>query len=376
MKKIIKSPRPNWVEACLEDGFYFHSIDGRYWIEDYAFEFTQQEAHILYAAAKELNAMCIDMVDDLIKQGAYEYYQYPIDVCEQIEKSWQRKDFNLYSRFDFSYDGITAPKMMEYNADTPTSVIESSKIQARWLQDCYPQYSQCNELLETLTKRWKQIPYKGLIHLSAHNVSEEDWCNVKVLQECAEKAGLNTRYIDLQEIGWDENKEQFIDLDSQEIKTLFKLHPWEFLIADVFYPQILKSQINLIEPMWKMLLSSKAILPLLWKRHPNHPNLLPAYFNEDEMRHVSEKFVKKPLYSREGANISIYDGEDIVDTQSGFYGAEGFIYQQRKDLICFDNRYSMLGLWLAGDEPCGMGVREDASLITKDTSWFIPHYVK
>ncbi|MWT36094.1 glutathionylspermidine synthase preATP-grasp family protein, partial [Escherichia coli] len=31
--------------------------------------------------------------------------------------------------------------------------------------------------------------------------------------------------------------------------------------------------------------------------------------------------------------------------------------------------------WIVDDEACGLGIREDNTLITKDTSRFIPHYI-
>jgi glutathionylspermidine synthase len=35
----------------------------------------------------------------------------------------------------------------------------------------------------------------------------------------------------------------------------------------------------------------------------------------------------------------------------------------------------LIGSWVIGDLPAGMGIREDRSLITQDTSRFIPHVI-
>ena len=53
-------------------------------------------------------------------------------------------------------------------------------------------------------------------------------------------------------------------------------------------------------------LSNKGILPLLWEMFPDHPNLLPAYFEDDpESGKLGDSFARKPLYSREGANVAL-----------------------------------------------------------------------
>jgi glutathionylspermidine synthase len=126
--------------------------------------------------------------------------------------------------------------------------------------------------------------------------------------------------------------------------------------------------------MWKSILSNKAILPILWELFPNHPNLLPAFF---EAGRIEGDFVKKPLYSREGENISIYAQGQSLHTP-GEYGAEGFIYQGFAPQPKFDDgitpAYTSIGAWMVGDQAAGIGLREDETLITKNTSRFVPHF--
>jgi glutathionylspermidine synthase len=129
-----------------------------------------------------------------------------------------------------------------------------------------------------------------------------------------------------------------------------------------------------IEPIWKMLLSNKAILPVLWEMYPDHPNLLPAFFTPQKF---ASDYVKKPLLSREGANINIHAATGEVAT-TGDYGAEGFVYQAYHPLPNFSTNgeanYMVVGSWIIGDEAAGIGIREDESPITKNTSRFVPHY--
>lgn len=380
MKKILLKPRENWQEKCENKNFYFHSIDGKYWIEDYAIEFSSFEIERLKQAGNELHSMCLDLASDTVKSGNYQNYHLPNHIIEQIEKSWQNNDFNIYGRFDISYDGTGFPKMLEYNADTPTSLLESSVIQADWFKEQNLEFSNFNSISEKLIKKWKDGLSQGKIskeiYFSSDMRSAEEWGNVQCLMDTATQAGLNPHFIDLQNINFDFQIKEFLDQDNKIINTLFKLYPWEFLIEEELYPYLEISRLKMIEPMWKMLLSTKAILPLLWERHKNHPNLLPAFFQEEKMKKISLNYVKKPILSREGENVFIYDNENLIETQYGQYGKEGYIYQQRKDLVCFDGRYSMIGLWMIDNEASGLGIREDSTLITQNSCLFLPHYIK
>jgi glutathionylspermidine synthase len=131
-----------------------------------------------------------------------------------------------------------------------------------------------------------------------------------------------------------------------------------------------------IEPPWKAILSNKGILPLLWEMFPRHPNLLPAYFEDDQKAAIlGNSFVRKPLFSREGANVAIVVGGEAIDQDTGPYGAEGFVRQAVATLPRFADNYVAIGSWIAAGKPCGLSTREDNSPITKNTSRFLPHAI-
>jgi glutathionylspermidine synthase len=118
---------------------------------------------------------------------------------------------------------------------------------------------------------------------------------------------------------------------------------------------------------------------MLWKEFEGHPNLLPAFFETDiaSMNALSgiKKWVKKPLYSREGANIDILENGKMSLSSDGPYGEEGFIYQAHTPLPKFADNYTLIGSWLVDDEAAGISVREDKSPITQDLSRYIPHII-
>ena len=151
---------------------------------------------------------------------------------------------------------------------------------------------------------------------------------------------------------------------------LAKLYPWEWLAADAFGAHLLEARIRVLEPAWKMLLSNKGLLPILWELFPQHENLLPASFTPGA---IGGDYVEKPLLSREGANVSIHHGGATI-AAPGDYGGEGSICQAYVPIPRFGDDYVTIGSWVVGDEPAGIGLREDQSEITRNTSRFVPHY--
>ncbi|WP_435525710.1 glutathionylspermidine synthase family protein [Chryseobacterium indoltheticum] len=201
----------------------------------------------------------------------------------------------------------------------------------------------------------------------------EDVTNVEYLRDCATQAGFETEFIPIQDIGWAEDIEEFIAGDKTIMEYIFKLYPYEWILEDGFGEKLIRNNFRSqwMEPAWKILLSSKAILPILWELFPDHPYLLECYF---ETKHLKD-FVKKPIYSREGANVSLFKNNVAIEENEGDYGKEGFIYQQLFELPNFDGNYPVIGSWVIGQESAGIGIRESVHLITNNQSRFIPHLI-
>ena len=124
-----------------------------------------------------------------------------------------------------------------------------------------------------------------------------------------------------------------------------------------------------------MLLSTKAILPLLWEMTPGHPNLLPARFaDEPNGVDVGPRFARKPCLSREGSNVTLVAGDQVLAATGGSYGGRA-VLQALAPMPAFDGNHAVIGSWLVGDQPCGIGIREDRALITSNTSRFVPHAI-
>jgi glutathionylspermidine synthase len=373
MRRERITPRAGWQGTVEALGFDFHTFGAEpYWDESACYRFEAAEIDTLEAATAEIHARCLEAVAKVVGKRDFTRFAIPEPFHALVESSWRDGDPSLYGRMDLSWNGEGDPKLLEYNADTPTALLEASVIQWHWLQDFNPDYDQFNSIHEKLIERWKAIrgrlPADGRVYFTGDPDSREDQGTLEYLRDTATQAGLDAVAIAIGDIGWDGTR--FVDLDNRTISSLFKLYPWEWMVREEFGQYLARGTVKAIEPPWKMLLANKAILPVLWEMFPEHPNLLAASF---EPGRFATDFVKKPLYSREGANVSITSRGATVEAP-GDYGAEGYIWQAYRELPRFDGAYAVIGSWVVGDEPAGIGIREDASPITRDTSRFVPHY--
>ena len=388
MKRIKIDERPNWRAYAEEVGFHFHSFDGEaYWDETAYYQFSlQQIEEDLEEPTEELHQMVLDMVGDITRsERMLSQLNIPREYWSYVWNSWNKGEPHLYGRMDFVYDGTGPAKLLELNYDTPTSLFETGFFQWAWLEQQIKngvlpgRADQFNSLHDKLEQAFAEIALAQPFYFSSVRDNIEDKGTVEYLMDIALQAGIDARYIALEDIG--ELKGQFFDEHDQAIFGLFKLYPWEFMLQEDFGKVVLTSNTQILEPAWKMLLSNKGILPLLWERYPDHPNLLPAYFETPESGPLAASWVRKPLFSREGANVELVTESGTTVSAQGPYADGNYIRQQFQALPKFrdearqQDSYTMIGSWLVGDSAAGICIREDQSLITKDSSRFLPHII-
>jgi glutathionylspermidine synthase len=406
MERRTLTPRPGWQRTVEAQGLIYPLTLPRawesvraagdpvpddawvpYWDESACYVFSLPEVEALEETVEELHRMCLAAAGHIVDHDRFADLGITDPrVAAAVAEAWRRRAElpSLYGRFDLRYDGSGPAKLLEYNADTPTSLVEAASPQWFWMEDRFPGADQWNSLHERLVDSWRKqsalLPPGSPLYFAHSSVDElgEDLMTVAYLKETAEQAGLETDWISMEEIGWDPLSARFVDNRLRFIRACFKLYPWEWLTTDEFADHVLATLDNgggtgstlWIEPAWKMLLSNKALLAILWELYPGHPNLLPAYLDGPRELAATTGYVAKPLLGREGAGVTVHEpGAGAVPRD------EPCCYQELAPLPDFDGNRTVLGAWVVGDESAGLGIRESAGLITDEYARFLPHVI-
>ena len=367
MRRETILPRKDYKETIEKLGFAFHDD---YWFENAYYRFSMSEIEELEKATRE----CYDMYCQAVETCLYDeqkldLLKIPLQLRDAIRRSWEEDDLSLYGRFDFALvHGV--PKLFEFNADTPTSLLEASVIQWQWKEERFPSADQFNAIHENLVQSWKDIHSAYLCdkyYFASIADCTEDNATLDYIIATAIEAGLQTYELDIRDVRHCENS--LYAPDDSPINCMFKLYPWEIMFEE--NPEGCMTEMCWIEPLWKSLMSNKAMLPILYEMFPDSPYILPAYFEQGRLR----SYCKKPFFSREGANVELCRYGVTLEKSDGEYGKEGYIYQEYVDVPSFLGNYPVLGSWVVGGEACGLGIRETSSRITDNMSRFVPHII-
>lgn len=374
-------------------GFFWHTDDDNSnYISNEIVAITEQEALSFENAANELYEMFVHAGQYVIDNNLFHDIGIPFNLVKSIKLSWENEvHWHLYGRFDLAggVDGLPI-KLLEFNADTPTSLYETAIIQWAILKyNNLQENLQFNGVYEALVDNFKRIvtldsdidrfdhAYEGWKFLFTSirgNTEEEN--TVRLLQHIASDAGFKTNFAYIEDV--DFSKEEGIFYEDQNYELWFKLIPWEMIAIEepdlaMLLEQIIENQKAIIfNPPYSLLFQSKGIMKILWDLYPNHPLLLQTSFEPLK----DKKCVKKPIFGREGGNISIIESSgNISISNEGEYENYKMIYQEYTQLQKDNNGNSyQAGLFFAY-EACGLGFRKGGEIID-NYSKFVGHIVK
>jgi glutathionylspermidine synthase len=205
---------------------------------------TLDEVTALETATAKLWEMCLEAVQHVIDNKLYSKFHIPEAFIKYIEKTWNDDHPAIYGRFDLAYKNGKI-KMLEFNADTPTSLYEAGIVQWFWLQDFDKSKDQFNSIHEKLIAYWKYLKVylrPGKLHFTCLKETLEDLTNTEYMRDCAMQAGIETKLVYIDDIGWDEDAKQFVDMENEPITNIFKLYPWEWMAGEDFGKNILRRQ--------------------------------------------------------------------------------------------------------------------------------------
>ncbi|MBI5172131.1 MAG: glutathionylspermidine synthase family protein [Candidatus Obscuribacter sp.] len=418
--------RDNWLEQARLLGFDTALLSAPpYWVEaleePFCLELTVADIALLEQTGRIVQSQVLALVERVCcgpdSEVLMERLSIPPDYRRAVRLSFERHDPSLYSRFDLAFGpGQSSPRLLELNADTPSSLMEASVLQLAWLagmkerQALLPESDQYNFLQDGLVDFFSK--HGGLAgtswHFAYYPGAREDRETVKYLCAVARSLGIDSTLVELNQLRSIDGT--LVDGEGRLVERLFKLYPWELLFEDdsrikaktghyLFLPLLENGRLQVFEPLWKSVLAGKAALSLLYEMFPDSPYLLPTYMESSLPGDFAPPYVIKPVFGREGAGVRIVlasgaahetcgnaayaaggnaDQEIAVEVAAEEYngpGRELNIVQRYSALPVFAGCSLVFGLWLMAGKPCGLSLRADRSKITGRSALFVPHYV-
>jgi glutathionylspermidine synthase len=388
----LKNLNPIPDDKLEELGFSWHTdSDGSKYVSDQIVEITQAEAEAYYTAGNELYDMYVQAAEHVIENDLFFEIGIPFNLIETIKKSWENDvHWHIYGRFDLAGGVDGKPiKLIEFNADTPTSLVESALLQWALLQhNNMDEEKQFNTIYESITNNFKRLitlfddtaafdeRYDGWkILFSSISNNEEEEATTKLLQQMATDAGFNTAFEYLENTHFDEDG--IFDADENSYEYWFKLYPWEDIAVDepelaTTLGDIIQNQKAIIlNPAYTLLFQSKGMLKILYDLFPDSPYLLKTSF--EPLKGVKQ--VEKTVFGREGANTKIIESNGNVSTQiEGPYDNYKKVYQEfvKFSQDANGSKYQA-GVFFAY-EACGLSFRKGGEILD-NMSKFVGHSI-
>ncbi|KGM44622.1 glutathionylspermidine synthase family protein [Neobacillus niacini] len=315
---------------------------------------------------------------------------------------------SVISRFDFALTN-TGIKMLEFNADTPTFIVECFQINGKACSKfgfVNPNENQERLLASGITKAVLESS-KGYISpnvvFTAHRDHMEDWNTTVYLSQLCK---VPNQILPLSELRLTDDA--LLDSNGVPIDVLYRqTYPLEHLLEDrdpntgdlvgVDLLQLAKDRkLSIVNPVSAFLLQPKSIQCLIWGLAENeqfytkeerdwiNTYMLPTFLEADEFAGTTA-FVQKPSFGREGDTITIWDQHSEIDAQNSFqtYHKELPVYQSYVPLPIvsletekgIEELSIVFGSFLIAGKPSSIGIRAGGK-ITGNESYFLPVGIK
>ena len=297
----------------------------------------------------------------------------------------------ITGRFDFSISekGL---KVYEYNADSASCYFEAACLQTQWAGHfgCNIGRSPGENLFSSLVTAWRSRGIKDILHIM-QDFDDEETYHALFMKKTMEEAGIAVKILQgVTDLHW--RGDTIVDADSIPIKRVWKTWAWETALdqirheieahqpaktaADAGSPPrlvdvLLRPEVMVHEPLWTLIPSNKAILPVIWTLFPDHPYLLDSQFELTETL-LRGGYVEKPIVGRSGENIVITDTDDVIGRTEGRFGNRQRIYQRLFRLPQIGDMNVQVCSFAVAGSFAGACVRVDPSLVIRGASDVMP----
>ena len=391
---MVKTHKVKAISTAImeEVGMTWHTdSDGTSYLVNEIIDVTEAEAEAYYEAANTVYDMFVEAGQYVIDNELFHELDIPFNLVDQIKRSWDREDLHLYGRFDFAggIDGLPI-KLIEFNADTPTSLFETAVVQWALLKaNGMDEDSQFNTVYEAISNNFRRLvtgeddpetfpehyQYQNILFSSMSGLPEDER-TTRFLQQMASDAGFQTDFCYMEEVAFSE-EDGIFNQDNTRFDYWFKLYPWEDIalqtdgITGILEDISRHQAATILNPAYTLLFQSKGIMKVLYQLFPDSPYLLET--RTEPL--TGKKQVSKTMFGREGANTRIVDAQGrVLKEIGGDYDNYRKVYQEFAQFPQDEEgRSYQAGVFFAW-EGCGLGFRRGWDILD-NMSKFVSHRI-
>lgn len=350
-------------------------------------------------ATNELHAMFLHATDWVLdRPDVLARFKLPDALLPRVQQSWNnRRTHVITGRFDFAMTekGL---KVYEYNVDSASCHMETGLVQGAWakVHGVTEGRDPGAKLHHALVNAWQDSHVDTVLHIFKDDDPEEIY-HAHYMASAAEKAGVRCKIINgVDGLGWDAQG-RVVDPDGERIDWVWKTWAWETALDELraevedenaflathadserrdhaprLIDVLLRPEVMVFEPLWTLIPSNKAILPILWELYPDHPYLLEAHFELTEDL-AKRGYVSKPIVGRCGKNITLVDRRgDALEETGGQFEDRDLIYQSLAQLPEIDGLRVQVCSFSVNGVDASICVRCDPSLVITSDSDVLP----
>lgn len=256
----------------------------------------------------------------------------------------ERMPVTVIGRFDFGVDSENNLKMLEFNSDTPTGLVESAELNgliAKLNNKKDPNWMLQGNVKTAFQNFLRGKHYNNIVFTSLGWHVEDQGT---VLAEMA-YSGLKARYVPLDKLMVTE--EGLIDDLGNKVDLLYRLYPVEWFAMEEDGVKLLnlvtRGELDIINPPAAFIAQSKVMQAVIWELGANtnyfsikereiiKRYFLPTYLDDKYFKEKS--YIAKPALGREGGGVRIYNTKGELNNYSNQADYEGnLIYQEKVEL--------------------------------------------
>lgn len=346
--------------------------------------FSSAEIQHLKNVTEEAYGIFVKATQRILERNELKKIGIPSFFEPCVYHSWENRSRHPFclGRFDLSggVDQLTT-KVIEFNADTASTLPETLYWQTLQLSQAKESLQQFNNLRQDLTLKLQSLAgsfdFGQPTFLGSSLGYKEDVLNVNAILDVAHQAGFDTHYLDLEKVVFSDNGifyevgDEYVPVD-----VWYKLFPWDWVfkeepeLAKILNKIIINDQAVILNPAYTTIWQNKVFMSYITEHFPN--NVIAE--TRTELTWEMSSYVKKPMYGRIGENITLKDGSREVST-AGDYGRQPMIYQKYYPLGKDSESYYYQPGVFYSDRPSALNVRAQNHPILTDDCEFMSHFI-